>query len=716
MKLRTWLMGVVTCAGLAISATAQTTWYVDNDACPGPGDGSDASPFCAVQDAIAAAADGDTVVVRPGVYSEALNLLGKAITLRSEAPADPVIVAATVLDGLGQFQLLRFVSGERPDTVVDGFTIRNGSGSLGGALAVASSDPTIRRCVFEDNTATEGGAAYVYVSSMWFDRCVFRNNTATRGGAVYAASTNWVRFDDCVIEKNSATDSGGGIGAEFARVRLQGSVLAENAAPQGGGYRGFLSDPFVVSTLVRDNTAEEGGAFYFYDDNIKLLSSTVVRNVATGPLGGGVASGIDASPIIRNSIVRDNQPNPFVSWISPTVSQSNIEGGFTGPGVIDEDPLFVAPEENDFRLQAGSPSVDTGRDGWVPGYANFDADGLRRISGSATDMGAFEVPAGDPPAAPPVGQLVVAVKDDGVIASGDGLPLALYDIGTQTWSPLVRNAPTLALATDPAAGCFWLHSGETGMLVRIPYDTLELEEIGLLRFAGRISNSVSGMAVRDGVLYATLPYSGGGSPPQVEGLYAIDTGSATMSLVTAFPAEFEVWDLHYEADTDRLLVLSNSPTPGPAGVFELDLATGNLTEVQPFVNPDPFTQANGLQGLATGAGQRYLFRPLYNDLQVYDAQTNAQVETLNVPGVVPGGSWVLAGLAWTDAFSGGVAGDMDGDRDVDLDDVELMMGCFSGPGAVGTCRPDMHAASDMDGDGDVDLADVAAMQAAFTGP
>jgi hypothetical protein len=49
--------------GAVSAARAQTTWYVDDDDCPGPGSGGPGDPFCYVQDAIDAAANGDTVVV-----------------------------------------------------------------------------------------------------------------------------------------------------------------------------------------------------------------------------------------------------------------------------------------------------------------------------------------------------------------------------------------------------------------------------------------------------------------------------------------------------------------------------------------------------------------------------------------------------------------------------------------------------------------------------
>ncbi len=45
---------------IATAAQGQTTWFVDDANCPGPGSGTQADPFCMIQDGIDATLNGGT--------------------------------------------------------------------------------------------------------------------------------------------------------------------------------------------------------------------------------------------------------------------------------------------------------------------------------------------------------------------------------------------------------------------------------------------------------------------------------------------------------------------------------------------------------------------------------------------------------------------------------------------------------------------------------
>ena len=134
----------------------------------------------------AARTHGDAIIVKRGVYTtNSLDFNGKAITLASENPDDPACVALTVIDCGNRGRAFIFQKGEGADSVIDGFTIRNGRAvadantptdsdeqgavgkdAFGGAVACFNgSSPTlsnlvVRNCWAQGQLGEDGIAAY----------------------------------------------------------------------------------------------------------------------------------------------------------------------------------------------------------------------------------------------------------------------------------------------------------------------------------------------------------------------------------------------------------------------------------------------------------------------------------------------------------------------------------------------------------------------------
>ena len=137
---------------LAVTMTAHAaTIYVDAANCPGPGDGSVGDPYCSIQTAIGNAVDTDEIIVAQGEYFENINFLGKAVTLRSTDPLDPVVVANTIINGGGSGSAVACANGEGADTVLSGFVISGGNAHNGGGMANEASSPTVTNCTFTGN-------------------------------------------------------------------------------------------------------------------------------------------------------------------------------------------------------------------------------------------------------------------------------------------------------------------------------------------------------------------------------------------------------------------------------------------------------------------------------------------------------------------------------------------------------------------------------------
>ena len=152
-----------------------------------------AAAFATIQKAIDTAADGDMVLVYPGLYQEEINFLGKAIIVQGVVLGT---AGVPVIHNPGDFAV-SFYSGENPDSVLKNFIIRDSFM----AVFIAGSAPTISNLTIVKNTY--GIEAYnVYnIIGMEFYRdiepdisnIIFWNNT---GGDIFGCQARY----SCISE------------------------------------------------------------------------------------------------------------------------------------------------------------------------------------------------------------------------------------------------------------------------------------------------------------------------------------------------------------------------------------------------------------------------------------------------------------------------------------------------------------------------------------
>ena len=124
--------------------------------------------YAHIQTAIDAGNNGDAILVSPGVYYENVNFKGKALTLSSTNPADPSVVQSTIIHASGQSSVVSFVTGETSNSILAGFTITGGYGTVnpafgtgiywGGGIYCNGSSPTIVGNNIIANVAPNGDA------------------------------------------------------------------------------------------------------------------------------------------------------------------------------------------------------------------------------------------------------------------------------------------------------------------------------------------------------------------------------------------------------------------------------------------------------------------------------------------------------------------------------------------------------------------------------
>ena len=89
-----------------------------------------------IQAAVNAADHNDLILVSPGTYVENIIFNGKAVTVRSDVDGDAathdISPETTIIDGNQAGSVITFESEEGSDTVIEGFTITNGTGTSDG--------------------------------------------------------------------------------------------------------------------------------------------------------------------------------------------------------------------------------------------------------------------------------------------------------------------------------------------------------------------------------------------------------------------------------------------------------------------------------------------------------------------------------------------------------------------------------------------------------
>ena len=300
---------------------------IDND-CDGL---TDTDPECiailvpdeqaTIQGAINEAESGNTILVAPGIYRENIDFIGKDIKVHGvDGPIK------TIIDGDRAGSAVAFTSGETEDALLDGFTLRNGSGTF------------IILAPFIGFGSYVGGGIYLENSSPTITNCMITNNYAYLGGGLY-------------LRDSSPT--------------IENSMIVRNRAT---------------------GLAHGGGGIYLEDSSPTIIHCTVSSNFA-GQYGGAIFCD-NASPRITNSILWGNSAiygsEIHVYSGSPVVTYSDVEGGWSGEGNIEANPSFAGAIT--FHLGPVSPCVDSGTDAGV--YT--DMDGQRRPWGAGFDMGADE--------------------------------------------------------------------------------------------------------------------------------------------------------------------------------------------------------------------------------------------------------------------------------------------------------------------------------------
>ena len=346
--------------GLAFSAPGADTWYVDDDKYGASGNGESlATAFGTIQEAVARASAGDTVLVAPGTYSRGSSkvsgdstssrvVINKNVTVKSIEGAEKTFIVGAPdfenepLHGLGP-NAVRCVALSSAGAVLEGFTLTGG---------------------------------HVYQSTG-------ADGNTVRGGGVCATLGNANIYKpyvvDCVISNNVATRGGGAFGGTLVRCLVAENRVystASNSTRNGAGAR---SGRYYNCVFTRNDDPESqcGSTVSWI---VAMVNCTVMGNHSNPSVGTDFST--SAPACIWNSIIHFNAGN-----LSSAMARTNtIESG--------THYLVVSPITGDWRPIAGSAADGAGRmDGLatIPeDYRDKDFYGNPRTTDGTVCIGAVE--------------------------------------------------------------------------------------------------------------------------------------------------------------------------------------------------------------------------------------------------------------------------------------------------------------------------------------
>ena len=277
-----------------------------------------------VSDAVKNASSGDTILVYPGTYIDTTIVIAqKSLVLKSTEGA-----ANTILTASSNMRTIQITDAR--STFIDGFTIDNAQNNGSGILFRRADTVTIINCIFRHNT---------------FENINDDLGLTNRGGAIQGGTPNpdgFFLLKNNVFYGNSANDGAAVYTLSDCRIHIVNNLFFNNRAPDFG------------NCIWTENTTAKALVVI---DHVTISKNSSSRGYAIDANGGNGGS-------VTNSIIYDNAGAGAAAAV------------FSLSHTMTSDPSFVDASENDFRLQPGSPAVDSG-----------DPDSPKDPDGTRADMG-----------------------------------------------------------------------------------------------------------------------------------------------------------------------------------------------------------------------------------------------------------------------------------------------------------------------------------------
>ncbi len=413
------------------------TLYVDKShpSASNSNSGSESAPFLTISKAAEVVRAGDTVIVKPGVYSDRIQFssvnsgtAGNKVTFRAEPRR------AAKMDG--------FITTNCNYLRIEGFEIEKlDTGTYGGGVRMDSDHVEVVDNYIHDIPdagvhTKDSDDDYEYVGYNLIERCQYGINIGGRGSVIEHNEVRQLkdfgngndvdnaRFFgyDHVWRNNwfhstNQADIGTAHLDGFQTWSLNSSSFTQNITITGnvveGVHQGIMmesNDQGNVRDIFVTNNVFNGAQNWGISAKIGCLNVVVLNNIFTNCNTFTVGLRNGSSGVIKNNIFYRSERSYFGDN-SPVESSNNIVhtiyDGFTPkPGDIHEEPQFVDYDnfngadgvpftaDDGYLLLETSPGVDEGATVDLP----LDQIGIARPQGGAFDVGPRELISGSSPA------------------------------------------------------------------------------------------------------------------------------------------------------------------------------------------------------------------------------------------------------------------------------------------------------------------------------
>ena len=208
-----------------------------------------------------------------------------------------------------------------------------------GAVDIQSNNTLINNTEFNYNSAESGGAVEVVSGTVMITWCNFTNNEASRyGGAIsigsiYSGSSVFISNSE--LKNNSASEGGAIYFFGSGSVSISNSELAHNSANSGGAISvSFASMSMSNSELTNNSVGVYGGAIDVYSSSVSISNSELTYSNAG--LGGAIRA-VFSNVSISNSELTYNRASTGVIYVASgkmSIFNSTVANNSIHHGVI----------------------------------------------------------------------------------------------------------------------------------------------------------------------------------------------------------------------------------------------------------------------------------------------------------------------------------------------------------------------------------------------